>query len=153
MTSEELLKLSTDIRNKASKLSCICSNEANASLLKNNKNIICTNKCKTCGHPGKQIDLRNTDLKITTEMISQTIRNLKKSPSSGCDGITVNHLFQALSEPLVKALSEIYSMIINTSTVPSIFETGIIIPIPKKSSQLQTMFPSILIQEELLVWT
>ncbi|CAL4081552.1 unnamed protein product, partial [Meganyctiphanes norvegica] len=90
--------------------------------------------CLGCGHTGKQIDLITPDLCISELSVTNTIKSLKKSPSSGRDGITVSHLFHALSEPLIKVLCELYSAIITTSTIPDIFEVGIIIPNLKKST-------------------
>ena len=102
-------------------------------ILKNNSNdIIITAKCKKCGHPGSQANFTKPEPGINKETITSIILNLKKSPTAGCDGITASHLFYALSEPLVEVLCDTYSAIITTSTVPSIFETGIIIPILKK---------------------
>jgi hypothetical protein len=87
-----------------------------------------------CGYTGKVIDSPNQSMIPTESGIIGAIKSLKKSPSSGYDGITVSHLFHAISDPLIKVLCELYSAIINTSTVPDIFAVGIIVPILKKAT-------------------
>ncbi|CAL4127539.1 unnamed protein product [Meganyctiphanes norvegica] len=131
LTAEQA-KLSQSVRIKASALSCICPNTGESILLNNINHTIKTEMCLGCGHTGKQIDLITPDLCISELSVTNAIKSLKKSPSSGRDGITVSHLFHALSEPLIKVLCELYSAIITTSTIPDIFEVGIIIPILKK---------------------
>ena len=111
------------VKTKASQLSCICKQE---------ENIHYANNCKSCGFKGKVLDFSSPNLYINESSVISAIKSLKKSPSSGCDGITVSHLFHAISDPLIKALCELYSAMITTSIVPEIFEVGIIIPIIKK---------------------
>ena len=80
------------------------------------------------------VDVSNPSMILTESSILRAIKSLKKSPSSGCDGITSNHLFHAISDPLIKVLCDLYSAIIITSTVPDIFEVGIIVPTLKKDN-------------------
>ena len=128
LTAEQV-KIGQSVKEKASTLSCLCTHKAYTHEI--TSQLIKTKKCLNCGHISKNIDLT---MCISEDSIVSAIKSLKKSPSSGCDGITVSHLFHALSEPLIKALSELYSAIITTSIVPDIFETGIIIPILKKAT-------------------
>ena len=130
LTAEQV-KISKSVKEKASTLSCICTH--NAHTHESASQIITTKNCSICGHTSKIIDLE-TNRCISEDSIIRAIKSLKNSPSSGCDWITVNHLFHALSEPLIEALVELYSAIITTSSVPDSFETGIIIPILKKAT-------------------
>ena len=132
--SGDQAKLSHDVRSKATNISCMCKTNKQAKLKYNSNDIIITAKCKKCGHPGSQVNFNKPIPGINKETITSIILNLKKSPTAGSDGITASHLFHALSEPLVEVLCDIYSASITTSTVPSIFKTGIIIPILKKST-------------------
>ena len=118
-------RISQAVRAEASKLSCIC---------EHNRNMHPQVDCKKCGFTSKKSVLSNHNTAISEDSIVRAIKALKKSPSSGCDGITVNHLFHAISEPLIKSLQELYSALILTSTVPDIFEIGIIVPILKKAT-------------------
>ena len=113
------------VKAKATKLSCICVH---------NENTQSSNDCTSCGYTGKAADVSSLPMTINESSVLDAIKSLKKSPSSGCDGITISHLFHAISEPLIKTLSELYSTMISTSTVPDIFEVGIIVPIIKKAT-------------------
>ena len=118
-------RISQNVKTKASTLSCICTNK---------ENVHYEDNCTVCGYMGKVKDPSNPNMIITESRVISAIKSLKKSPSPGCDGITVNHMFHALSDPLIKVLCELYSAIISTSTVPDIFEVGIIVPILKKAT-------------------
>ena len=118
-------EISQTVKEKAATLSCICTNKEFTHY---------TNDCTVCGYTGKEIDLSNHSMAPTEIRIIDAIKSLKKSPSSGYDGITVSHLFHAISDPLIKILCELYSAIITTSTVPDIFAVGIIVPILKKAT-------------------
>ena len=118
-------RISQAVKAKATTLSCICTNKDSTHY---------TDKCTMCGYTGKVIDISNQSMIPTESGIIGAIKSLKKSPSSGYDGITVSHLFHAISDPLIKALRELYSAIITTSTVPDIFAVGIIVPILKKAT-------------------
>ncbi len=124
LTSEQE-RISQTVKAKAAKLSSICEHKENTHYKK---------ECTTYGYTGRTFNFSNPNLNINEHSIVSAIKALKRSPSSGCDGITVDHLFHAISDPLIKALSEIYSDIIATSTVPDIFEVGIIVPILKKAT-------------------
>ena len=118
-------EISQTVKEKAATLSCICTNKEFTHYI---------NDCTACGYTGKEIDLSNHSMVPTESRIIDAIKSLKKSPSSGYDGITVNHLFHAISDPLIKVLYELYSAIITTSTVPDTFAVGIIVPILKKAT-------------------
>ena len=118
-------RISQTVKSKAATLSCICTNKESAHY---------ADSCTACGYTGKVIDVSNPSMMLTESSIINAIKSLKKSPSSGSDGITVSHLFHAISDPLIKVLCELYSAIITTSTVPDIFEVGIIVPILKKAT-------------------
>ena len=118
-------RISQTVKAKAAILSCICTNK---------KTTHYANDCTVCGYIGKVIDLSNHNMAPTESGIIGAIKSLKKSPSSGYDGITVSHLFYAISDPLIKVLYELYSAIITTSTVPDTFAVGIIVPILKKAT-------------------
>ena len=118
-------RISQTVKSKAATLSCICTNKESAHY---------ADSCTVCGYTGKVIDVSNPSMMLTESSIINAIKSLKKSPSSGSDGITVSHLFHAISDPLIKVLCELYSAIITTSTVPDIFEVGIIVPILKKAT-------------------
>ena len=123
--TEDQEQTSQYVKTRASKLSCICTDKVYTHYKKD---------CTSCGYKGHASDISNTDLTISESSIRSAIKSLKKSPSSGCDGISVNHMFYALSDPLIKALCELYSAMIATSIIPDIFEVGIIIPILKKAT-------------------
>ena len=62
------------------------------------------------------------------------INKLNRGVSAGCDGITAEHLNYGLSDALCNVLADIYSTLLSYSIVPEVLQTGIIIPILKKSS-------------------
>ena len=62
----------------------------------------------------------------------ETYYNQSKNP--GVDGITAEHLIHGKSLTLCTMLSELYSVMLSRSCVPSVFHTGLIIPILKKST-------------------
>ena len=74
------------------------------------------------------------DFVIAPQQVMTLVKSLKLDKSPGCDGITPEHLAYGMSPALASALAELYSLIISTATVPSIFTSGLIIPILKKSS-------------------
>ena len=71
---------------------------------------------------------------ITAEMVSKMIDGLNKSSSPGCDGVTAEHLLYGKSHVLCDRLATFYTYILKQCIIPSVFTTGIIIPILKKSS-------------------
>ena len=86
----------------------------------------------------EEIYLNNKD-NGTTEQIDATkvgeyINKLKGNRSPRIDGVTTEHLRFGKSEPLCHHLANLYSTVISHSIVPTVFTTGIIIPIIKKST-------------------
>ena len=71
---------------------------------------------------------------ITSEMVSDMIDRLKCNSSPGYDGITAEHLSFGKSDILLDRLAYLYNAILTYSIVPSVFLTGIIVPILKKST-------------------
>ena len=71
---------------------------------------------------------------MSTDEIDLLISSLKCCPSPGPDGILAAHLKYGNSLQLRSHLSALYSIMFYWSIVPSIFNTGIIIPILKKST-------------------
>ena len=127
-------KLSLEVETKATKLSCMCVNGNPAKVKFEDGFILTSAQCNTCGHLGNRVNIREQNTVVNRENVVSIIQKLKRSSTPGCDGITASHLFHALSDPLADALHELYTIIIATSTVPSTFESGIIIPILKKST-------------------
>lgn len=74
------------------------------------------------------------DVVITASQIMSLVKSLKCDKSPGCDGITPEHLLYGMSSVLANVLANFYSLIISTATVPSVFTSGVIIPILKKPS-------------------
>ena len=64
----------------------------------------------------------------------QLVKSLKQDKSPGYDGISPEHLVHGMSSTLADILANLFSLIISTATVPSIFTSGVIIPILKKPS-------------------
>ena len=110
--TNEQERISQVVKAKASKLNCI---------YQHNQNMHPQDDCKDCGFTGKAYVLSNHNITISENSIVGTIKSLKKSPSSGCDGIAVSNLFHAISDSLIKSLHELYSTFISTSIVPNIF--------------------------------
>ena len=71
---------------------------------------------------------------ITDVSISKMIEDLPGAKSPGIDGITSEHLKYSRSTRLCELLENLYCISLSRSCVPSIFNTGIIIPILKKST-------------------
>ena len=70
---------------------------------------------------------------VTADMVSDMISKLNKNSSPGCDGITAEHLIHGRSTMLCNLLASFYTFILSHCIVPCVFNTGIIIPILKKS--------------------
>ena len=77
------------------------------------------NSCKNCRNRNK---LKRDGINITRENILNAIKNLKKGTSPGPDCISPEHLVFAASSRLADLLANIYSIIINTTTIPEIFK-------------------------------
>jgi hypothetical protein len=64
----------------------------------------------------------------------KVITSLRRSVAPGSDGITAEHLQFGCSEVLCDVLCDIYSMMLSHAIVPSLFKTGVIIPVIKKAT-------------------
>ena len=62
------------------------------------------------------------------------VKSLKAGISPGCDGITTEHLLHGMCPALATTLSNLYSAVLSTATVPSVISAGVIIPVLKKPS-------------------
>ena len=80
------------------------------------------------------------DCTVTPQCVEKIIRTLKRGVSPGLDGISTEYLYFGLCMPLCSVLSNLYSVILSTATVPDIFKTGLLIPILKKPT-LDTNLP------------
>ena len=69
---------------------------------------------------------------ITPTTIDQCIAKLKRHSAPGIDGIVAEFLIYGRSMPLCKHLSAVYSAMLTFNYVPSIFNTGVMVPILKK---------------------
>lgn len=79
--------------------------------------------------------LENKSIQIIDPLtVSDLIDSLPSGKSPGVDGITIEHLQFGKSETLCELLSNLYSVILSYCHVPTVFHTGVIIPIIKKSS-------------------
>ena len=75
-----------------------------------------------------------SDIMIDPERMMKLLKTLKLGTAPGIDGTTADHLTQALSPVLCSVLANFYSIILSSATVPSVFTSGIIVPILKKPS-------------------
>jgi hypothetical protein len=66
--------------------------------------------------------------------IKNKIQALNKGVSPGCDAITAEHLSYGLSDKLCVVLAELLSIMFTHSIVPTVFTTGILVPIIKKTT-------------------
>ena len=64
--------------------------------------------------------------------IKSKIQALNKGVSPGCDGVTAEHLRYGISDVLCKTLSELLTIMFTHSIVPTVFTTGILVPLIKK---------------------
>ena len=76
----------------------------------------------------------STDVVIEPNQVKRLVKSLKQGTSPGCDGITVEHLAHGMSHTLALVLAQLYSLILSHSIVPTVFTSGLIIPILKKPS-------------------
>ncbi|CAL4087997.1 unnamed protein product [Meganyctiphanes norvegica] len=93
--TEEQLEICKNVKDKASALTCTCKTTRDSTLDNMAEDPIKSEICSSCGHIGKQINLTTPDSCLSEQSVKNAIKSLKKSPSSRCDGITVNHLFHA----------------------------------------------------------
>ncbi len=71
---------------------------------------------------------------ITADQIGGLLDRVHRGKSPGIDGITAEHLIHGKSPTLCRILADLYSMMISRRCVQSVFHTGLIIPILKKST-------------------
>ena len=70
------------------------------------------------------------EITITAEEVKQAIRTSPNKKSTGPDGVCVLHL-KHLGPQAMKHLAKLFTYTINTNTIPQIWKTAKIIPIPK----------------------
>ena len=68
------------------------------------------------------------------DQVDILISNLRKNKSPGLDGITAEHLIYGKSSLLCSLLASLYTVILSRACVPTLFTTGLIVPILKKST-------------------
>ena len=66
--------------------------------------------------------------------ISELLDSLHRGKSPGLDGITAEHLQYGKSQSMCEILADLFSLMLSRGCVPSVFHTGIIIPILKKAT-------------------
>ena len=71
---------------------------------------------------------------ISADHIGHLNDGLHQGKSPGIDGVTGEHLKYGKSPLLCKLLANMYSMILAQGYVPTVFHTGLVIPILKKST-------------------
>ena len=72
--------------------------------------------------------------RLEPQTIADIIGQLHQGKSPGVDGVTSEHLKHGLSPTLCDILAELYSTLLCRGCVPSVFCTGLIVPILKKST-------------------
>ena len=75
-------------------------------------------------------NMQKEEINITEQEVKQAIRNAPNKKSAGPDGICVLHL-KHLGPQAIKHLAKLFTYTINTNTIPQIWKTAKIIPIPK----------------------
>ena len=78
----------------------------------------------------KTNSLKTTEMEITYEETESAIKNSKTNKSTGPDNINIQHL-KHLGKKAIQYLTNIYNTAINKNTIPTIWKTAKIIPIPK----------------------
>ena len=71
---------------------------------------------------------------VSSDDVDKLINNLHRGCSPGMDGISSEHLIYGKSDKLLSLLSSFFTVILSRACVPTCFQTGIIIPILKKST-------------------
>jgi hypothetical protein len=69
---------------------------------------------------------------IQPSKVSHMIANLNRHSAPGWDGITAEHLYFGESNAMCVLLASMYSAILSCGIIPTLFTTGIIIPLLKK---------------------
>ena len=73
-------------------------------------------------------------IKITQESLQFIIKKLRRDVAPGLDGVTAEHLQHGLSLSLLTVLANVFSLALSNAIVPSLFMSGIIVPVIKKST-------------------
>ena len=68
---------------------------------------------------------------VNQDQVDMLIYNLRKNKSPGLDGITAEHLIHGKSL-LCSLLASLYTAILSRACIPTLFTTGLIVPILKK---------------------
>ena len=71
---------------------------------------------------------------VNQDQVAMLISKLSKNESPGLDGVTAEHLIYGKSSLLCSLLVSLYNSILSRSCVPTLFTTGLIVPILKKST-------------------
>ena len=71
---------------------------------------------------------------VNQDRVDTLISNLRKNKSPGLDGITAEHLIYGKSSLLCSLLASLYTFVLSRACVPTLFTTGLIVPILKKST-------------------
>ena len=71
---------------------------------------------------------------VNQDHVDMLISNIRKNKSPGLDGITAEHLIYDKSSLLCSLLASLYTVILSRACVPTLFTTGLIVPILKKST-------------------
>ena len=69
---------------------------------------------------------------ISTDQIESSIRKLKRNSSPGIYGITGEYLINGTSDTLRTFLASLYTIMLKYNCVPTIFNTGVMVPVLKK---------------------
>ena len=70
--------------------------------------------------------------RITSEIVHKCIGKLKRHSSPGIDGIVAEFIILGKSDILCQHLSALYSLMFTYNHVPTVFNTGVMVPILKK---------------------
>ena len=71
---------------------------------------------------------------VSPEDVDKVIAKLKRNSSPGIDGVTAEFLIYGRSGILCQHLAALYSNILTHNYVPSVFATGVLVPVLKKST-------------------
>ena len=71
---------------------------------------------------------------VNQDQVDMLKSNLRKNKSPGLDGITAEHLIYGKSSLLFSLLASLCTVILSRAYVPTLFTTGLIVPILKKST-------------------
>ena len=71
---------------------------------------------------------------VNQDQVDMLISNLCQNKSPGLDGITAEHLIYGKSSLLCSLLASLYTVLLSRTCVPTLFTTGLIVPILKKST-------------------